>query len=170
MDSSFYLMAFIEGLGGGEMVMILLVVLVLFGGEKLPGFARGLGKSIREFKKAAAGVEEEFKRALEEDERKQYKPPTAPLPAPTPTPELMPGTAWHDDPHHGSEAGPAAPLAIEASSPSTLPAPASGPTAPRSTTAPHPTPAPAPSGAEAAKPADPTPPTPPPATPPEHKA
>ena len=36
-----------------------LIVLVLFGGQKLPEFARGLGKSIREFKKAAAGVEEE---------------------------------------------------------------------------------------------------------------
>ena len=69
-------LAFIEGLGGSEMVMILMIVLVLFGGEKLPGFARGLGKSIREFKKAASGVEEEFKRALEEDEKKLAPPPT----------------------------------------------------------------------------------------------
>jgi len=56
------------------MVLIFVVVLVLFGGQKLPEFARGLGKSIREFKKAAAGVEEEFKRALEEDERKSVTP------------------------------------------------------------------------------------------------
>src|SRR5882757_8787524 len=68
-------LAFIEGLGGPEMVLILVIVLVLFGGEKLPDFARGLGKSIREFKKAASGVEEEFKRALEEDEQKKSTPP-----------------------------------------------------------------------------------------------
>lgn len=63
--------AFIEGLGGPEMVLIFVVVLMLFGGQKLPEFARGLGKTIREFKKAAAGVEEEFKRALDDDERKK---------------------------------------------------------------------------------------------------
>ena len=69
--------AFIDGLGGPEMVLIFVIVLVLFGGQKLPEFARGLGKSIREFKKAAAGVEEEFKRALEEDERKNATPKLA---------------------------------------------------------------------------------------------
>ncbi|MDO8540232.1 MAG: twin-arginine translocase TatA/TatE family subunit [Opitutaceae bacterium] len=64
-------LAFIDGLGGSEMVLIFIIVLMLFGGQKLPEFARGLGKTIREFKKAAAGVEEEFKRALDEDERKK---------------------------------------------------------------------------------------------------
>jgi sec-independent protein translocase protein TatA len=63
-------LAFIDGLGGPEMLLIFVIVLVLFGGQKLPEFARGLGKTMREFKKAASGVEEEFKRALEEDERK----------------------------------------------------------------------------------------------------
>ena len=51
---------FIEGLGAPEVMLIFVIILVLFGGEKLPGLARGLGKSIREFKKAAADVEEEF--------------------------------------------------------------------------------------------------------------
>ena len=50
----------------GEMLMVFLLVLIFFGGEKLPEFARGLGKLIRDFKKAAAGVEEEIKRAMEE--------------------------------------------------------------------------------------------------------
>jgi sec-independent protein translocase protein TatA len=63
--------AFIDGVGAPEMVLIFVLVLVLFGGQKLPEFARGLGKTLRELKKAAAGVEDEFKRALEEDERKQ---------------------------------------------------------------------------------------------------
>jgi sec-independent protein translocase protein TatA len=39
--------------GGGEWVLILLVVLLLFGGTKLPQLAKGLGQSIKEFKKAA---------------------------------------------------------------------------------------------------------------------
>ncbi len=64
-------LAFIDGLGAPEMMMIFILVLVLFGGSKLPEFARSIGKTLREFKKAAAGVEEEFKRALDEDERKQ---------------------------------------------------------------------------------------------------
>ncbi len=58
-------LAFIEGIGGAEMVMIFFVVLLLFGGQKLPELARGLGKSVREFKKATAGVEEEIKKAMQ---------------------------------------------------------------------------------------------------------
>lgn len=97
-------LAFIDGLGAPEMVLIFVLVLVLFGGQKLPEFARGLGKSIREFKKAAAGVEEEFKRALEEDERKHSAPQLA-APAPDPVSAATPVTD-HDqggpssDPHH----------------------------------------------------------------------
>ena len=49
-------LAFIEGLGGMEMLLIFVIVLMLFGGDKLPEFARGLGKTMREFKKAASGV------------------------------------------------------------------------------------------------------------------
>jgi sec-independent protein translocase protein TatA len=41
--------------GTGELLVILLVVLVLFGGKKLPEFARNLGEGIREFKKACRG-------------------------------------------------------------------------------------------------------------------
>jgi sec-independent protein translocase protein TatA len=41
------------GLGGPELIIILLIILLLFGGSKLPALAKGLGESIREFKKAA---------------------------------------------------------------------------------------------------------------------
>jgi sec-independent protein translocase protein TatA len=41
------------GLGGSELLIILLIVLLLFGGAKLPQLAKGLGESIREFKKAS---------------------------------------------------------------------------------------------------------------------
>jgi sec-independent protein translocase protein TatA len=43
----------ILGLGPGELVVILIILLVLFGGTKLPQLAKGLGESIKEFKKAS---------------------------------------------------------------------------------------------------------------------
>jgi sec-independent protein translocase protein TatA len=51
--------------GGTEIMMIMLVTLLLFGSKRMPDLARSLGKSIREFKKAASSLEEELKRALE---------------------------------------------------------------------------------------------------------
>jgi sec-independent protein translocase protein TatA len=49
------------GWGGGELVLILLIVLLLFGGSKLPQLAKGLGESIREFKKASKDDPDEKK-------------------------------------------------------------------------------------------------------------
>jgi sec-independent protein translocase protein TatA len=40
-------------LGGGEIVLILALVLILFGARKLPELAKGLGQGIKEFKKAS---------------------------------------------------------------------------------------------------------------------
>jgi len=58
--------AFIEGIGGPELMMIMFIVLLLFGADKLPELARGMGKTMREIKKATSGVEQEIKRAMEE--------------------------------------------------------------------------------------------------------
>lgn len=66
MAFTFPLLALLPDFGGGEMMLILLVVLLLFGGDKMPQLAKGLGKSIREFKKAANDVEQEIKRAIDE--------------------------------------------------------------------------------------------------------
>ena len=52
--------------GTGELIIILCVILVLFGGKKLPELARSLGKGIREFKKACQGIDEEFEIVVEE--------------------------------------------------------------------------------------------------------
>jgi sec-independent protein translocase protein TatA len=65
-------------IGGPEVLMILCIFLLLFGANKMPELARGIGKSIREFKKAASGVEEEVRRAMEEEPK-----PAAPKPAAT---------------------------------------------------------------------------------------
>jgi len=53
------------GLGGQELLLILFVVLLFFGPSKLPELARGLGKGMREFKKAQADLEHEFNKVAE---------------------------------------------------------------------------------------------------------
>jgi sec-independent protein translocase protein TatA len=46
-------------IGTGELILILCVALLLFGGKKLPEFAKNLGKGIREFKRSCSGLDEE---------------------------------------------------------------------------------------------------------------
>lgn len=48
-------------IGTGELIVILCVVLILFGGKKLPELARSIGLGIREFKRACQGLDEEDK-------------------------------------------------------------------------------------------------------------
>lgn len=56
-------------LGGQEIFVIGALVLLLFGAKKLPEFARGLGKSMGEFKKARNEFEQEIHRATIEDDK-----------------------------------------------------------------------------------------------------
>ena len=53
-------------LGGGEIFVILLVVLLFFGSKRIPELAKGLGKGMREFKDAMSGIESEVKNAANE--------------------------------------------------------------------------------------------------------
>lgn len=48
-------------LGAGEIILILLVILILFGAKKIPELARGIGKGMSEFKKGIKDVEDEIK-------------------------------------------------------------------------------------------------------------
>jgi sec-independent protein translocase protein TatA len=48
-------------LGAGEIILILLVILILFGAKKIPELAKGLGKGMSEFKKGLKDVEDEIK-------------------------------------------------------------------------------------------------------------
>jgi sec-independent protein translocase protein TatA len=59
--SLFLLPLGVFGLGGTELIVILLIVLLLFGGAKLPALAKGLGQSVKEFKKAAKEEDEDDK-------------------------------------------------------------------------------------------------------------
>ena len=47
-------------IGMQEILVILLIVLIFFGGKKIPEMMKGLGKGMREYKKAVSGVEEEL--------------------------------------------------------------------------------------------------------------
>ena len=49
------------GLGGQEVLLIALVVLLLFGGAKIPELMRGLGKGVKSFKEGMKEVDEEVK-------------------------------------------------------------------------------------------------------------
>lgn len=84
-------LAFLEGIGAMEMILVAVVGLLLFGGKGLPDMARTVGKVIREFKKATQGVEEEVRRVIHDEPAPAPKarsrvrpqpavPPTAPLP------------------------------------------------------------------------------------------
>jgi sec-independent protein translocase protein TatA len=97
MLSSSHILAFLD-IGGGELMIIFLVILLLFGGQRLPELAKGLGKSMREFKKVSSGVEEEIKRAMDDTPSPSRPAPLKPVtkslppeaaatpPAPTVTP------------------------------------------------------------------------------------
>ncbi|WP_374949911.1 twin-arginine translocase TatA/TatE family subunit [Mucilaginibacter sp.] len=82
-------------IGGGEMILIVFAALMLFGGEKLPELARGLGKGIRDFKDASEDVKREInnqinnyeekktepQKSLEEEKLQGYEPVAGTLPA-----------------------------------------------------------------------------------------
>ena len=57
--------------GGWEMVAIVFVILLLFGGKKIPELAKGLGKGIKEFNNAKATIEDEIKEGMRESEKKK---------------------------------------------------------------------------------------------------
>ena len=54
-------------LGTTELIIIVFVVLLLFGGKKIPELMKGLGKGVRSFKQGMNDIEEEIKRPTEEE-------------------------------------------------------------------------------------------------------
>ncbi|MCJ8166228.1 twin-arginine translocase TatA/TatE family subunit [Pontibacter sp. E15-1] len=64
------ILVFIGGLGGTEVIIILIAVLLLFGAKRIPELAKGLGRGIREFKDAT----NEIKNDIENPKREEPKP------------------------------------------------------------------------------------------------
>ena len=60
-------------LGAGEIILILLVILILFGAKKIPELARGIGKGMSEFKKGLKDVEDEIKNSETESKKNEEK-------------------------------------------------------------------------------------------------
>jgi sec-independent protein translocase protein TatA len=65
--SMLIILGFIGGLGGTEIFLIVLVLLLFFGGKRIPELAKGLGKGIREFKDASSGKSDENKEIQKKD-------------------------------------------------------------------------------------------------------
>lgn len=67
------ILAFLN-LGTGEIILIVAVILLLFGGKKIPELMRGLGKGVKSFKQGMNEVEDELKKPLEDlDDKKANK-------------------------------------------------------------------------------------------------
>ncbi|HCE45972.1 MAG TPA: twin-arginine translocase TatA/TatE family subunit [Lentisphaeria bacterium] len=62
-------------LGYQELIIVFLIVLLIFGGSKIPELARGLGKGINEFKKAKDGIKDEIEKEAKKEsaEKKDLK-------------------------------------------------------------------------------------------------
>jgi sec-independent protein translocase protein TatA len=75
-------------LGGGEIFLILAVILLLFGAKKIPEFARGMGQGIKEFKKVTREVTDEMHNAMDEN------------PAPPPAKKIAPAESVPTDAQH----------------------------------------------------------------------
>jgi len=55
----------------GELVITLLIIVVMFGGKKIPELAKGLGKGIREFNEAKDGIKSEIENGIKDKEKIQ---------------------------------------------------------------------------------------------------
>lgn len=60
-------------IGTPEILLIVLAILILFGAKKIPEFAKGIGKGMKEFKKAIKEVEEDINMSDEENKEKSSK-------------------------------------------------------------------------------------------------
>ena len=64
--------------GGTEWILIILAVLILFGGRKIPEFMRGIGRGIREFNDAKSNVKREIEDGMSEKDSKTSSGTTTP--------------------------------------------------------------------------------------------
>lgn len=128
------------GLGFGEIIVILVLALLLFGPKKLPEVAKQLGKGMRDFQKATSDLKGQFEKEFYAEEEPKPRPQIVPPPAaPVPAASSQPVPAASGDNVPGLEAATFEPPATAAPTP-----PASAPATP---------PSPSPAGAEGGRPA-----------------
>jgi sec-independent protein translocase protein TatA len=60
------ILLFLADLGGGEMLVVITAVLLLFGADKLPGIARSVGRGMREFNDAKGQIRNEIERSIKD--------------------------------------------------------------------------------------------------------
>jgi sec-independent protein translocase protein TatA len=73
------MLLFLDNLGGGELLVIMVFVLFFFGSKKVPDLARGLGRASREFKDAMNGVQREIENSVSTDPKKLEVKPEIPV-------------------------------------------------------------------------------------------
>ncbi len=64
---------FLNNLGTGEIIIIALVVLLLFGGRKIPELMRGIGKGVRSFKEGINDVKDEINKPIDDEKKNDEK-------------------------------------------------------------------------------------------------
>ncbi|OUJ70141.1 Sec-independent protein translocase subunit TatA/TatB [Hymenobacter crusticola] len=101
------LLLFLGDIGGSELMLILVVILIFFGANKIPELARGLGKGIREFKDASREIRSEIENAGQSPTPQQhYNAPSYQQP----TQPVYPGTPTEPQPYAGPEPTVAPPM------------------------------------------------------------
>ena len=64
---------FLGNIGTGEIILIALVVLLLYGGKKIPELMKGIGKGVKSFKDGVKGIEDEISADTTKEEKKEEK-------------------------------------------------------------------------------------------------
>jgi sec-independent protein translocase protein TatA len=64
---------FLGNLGTGEIILIALAILLLFGGKKIPELMKGIGKGVKSFKDGVKGIEDDITSSLEDDNKRKLE-------------------------------------------------------------------------------------------------
>ncbi|MDR0385249.1 MAG: twin-arginine translocase TatA/TatE family subunit [Prevotellaceae bacterium] len=64
---------FLGNLGTGEIILIALAILLLFGGKKIPELMKGIGKGVKSFKDGVKGIEDDITASIEEDDKRKLE-------------------------------------------------------------------------------------------------
>lgn len=73
MNAVAFFLLYMFGLGFQEIIVIVLIILILFGGKKIPEMMKGIGKGIRSFKEGMNGVDDDVKDSKEEKKSDEQK-------------------------------------------------------------------------------------------------